>query len=317
MVKASRGGLIGGIARRRVFGKPYAVSEWNCSGPNPYRAEGTLLMASFASMHGWHPLQFDFTSTHRLNDAKFGHVLDIYNQPCVMALWPAASLIFHRRDVKEASTGYFNKITAEQVHNPLSEVKRNPEIAFIAKTGLMFEDIAYDENYINQSLLDKAKGPGYASITGELSWDTKQGLFILDTEKSQGMAGFSQGKAIELIDAQLDIKTEFAIVVLSSLTDKPIKDSDKLLLTAVARARPEGMELNKKGEIIKRGTGPILIQPVEGTILLRTDKLPVVTKLSPSGQKMGVLPVEKSMEPAGYKFRISASDQCMHYEVIK
>lgn len=316
MVKASRGGLIGNIARRRVFGKPYAISEWNCSAPNPYRVEGGLIMSVYAAMHGWHPMQFDFTSTHQAGE-KLGHVLDIYNQPAVLALWPATSMIYHRKDVKEAETGYFSRLTRKQVLDPSYDAERYPKIGLIAKTGLMFTDIEDDSSYNDKNLLDKIKTAFYKSVTEEVTWNTKQGIFIIDTERSQGLVGFPEEKSLSFKDAVIKIKTDFAAVVLSSVSKESIKNSKKLLLTAVSRARPKGMELNGKGDIINAGTMPVLVQPVEGLVVLKTDSPIAVYKLSSSGERQGEVEVKKSSKPKGYRFSLSAENKCMHYEIVK
>ena len=60
LVKDAGGGIIGGLARRRVHGRPYTVSEWHACLPNPYRAEGTPVMAAYASLQGWHPMHYAY-----------------------------------------------------------------------------------------------------------------------------------------------------------------------------------------------------------------------------------------------------------------
>ena len=50
------------------------------------------------------------------------------------------------------------------------------------------------------------------------------------------MYGFcSKEGEISLNDVRFNVKTDFATVAISSLTDEPIRSSDNLLLTAVGR----------------------------------------------------------------------------------
>jgi len=49
----SEGGVLTGLARKRVYGKPLICTEYNHPAPNTYSSEAPLLLASFAAFQDW------------------------------------------------------------------------------------------------------------------------------------------------------------------------------------------------------------------------------------------------------------------------
>ncbi len=81
------------------------------------------------------------------------------------------------------------------------------------------------------------------SLTGELSWDYKTGLVLVDTPRSQGAAGFlSRAGRIELRNVTIDCKNEFASVLVISLDDEPLATSKKILIQVMTEERPYGFK---------------------------------------------------------------------------
>jgi hypothetical protein len=317
LVKDAGGGVIGGLARRRVYGRPYTVSEWHACLPNPYRAEGTPVMAAYASLQGWHPMHYAYwgvtdTAPEMINS------FEVMFDPTQMNLIPAGALLFHRGDVREAPTGYYDIVEPGQLLDPLGSVERHPEVALYGKYGLAFPDLAApsanDERLLQESV--RGRHLPRVSSTGELTWDPSRGLVTVDTPRTQGVVGFAGGTHVETQGAAFDLTTPFGVVLLSSLDARDLSDSGRILVSTSADARWTGVEVSETGdEILSTGRWPFLMQPVEGRLFLAGDGPATVYRLAGSGARLGELDVE--VTPRGIVLPLTAANGCMHYEVVR
>ena len=317
LVKDARGGMIADLARRRVYGKPYSVSEWHACLPNPYRAEGTPIMAAYGALQGWHPMHYAYwgvtdTAPEMINS------FEVMFDPTQMNLIPASAALFQRRDVAEAPTGYFDTVMPEQLLDPLREVERHPEVALIGKYGLAFLDLevpaANDVRLLRQALHEEVAGR--ESTTGELAWDAGKGLVTVDTPRTQGVVGFAGETRVDTQAATFELETPFAVVLLSSLDGEPLAESRRILVSTSADARWTGVEVSENGdEILSTGHWPFLMQPVEGRIVLKGAGAATVHRLATNGERLGNLAVE--VTPGGLVLPLSVANGCMHYEVVR
>ena len=317
LVRDARGGMIGGLARRRVYGKPYTVSEWHACLPNPYRAEGTPIMAAYASLQGWHPMQYAYwgvtdTAPEMINS------FEVMFDPTQMNLIPASAVLFHRKDVREADTGYFDVVIPEQLLDPLREVERHPEVALVGKYGLAFLDLevpaANDVRLLRQALREGVTVR--ESATGELAWDAGRGLVTIDTPRTQGVVGFAGHARVDTRAATFELETPFAVVLLSSLDGEPLAESKRVLVSTSADARWTGVEVSENGdEVLSTGRWPFLMQPVEGRVMLKGTGPAVVHRLATNGERLGELEVEITSE--GLVLPLSGDNRCMHYEIAR
>jgi len=317
MVKSDSLGTIGGLANRRVFGRPYTVSEWNNCLPNPYRAEGPVIMAAYACLQDWHPMQYAYLAFIDYEPKVINSFMVLYD-PAHMNALPASALMFHRRDIKEAPTGHYERIAAGEFMDPSFAPKRNSRIALLGKYGLSFADIADAQNTDSADLLkqvaDKTRRV-YESVTGEIRWDLNQGLLRIDTSRTQGLVGFTQGQAVATSDVTFEVGNEFAVVVVSALDGEPIRQAKRLLVSTSARAQWSGMEFDEQGgTITKSGEPPFLMEPVVGTVRIKHDRPMTVFRLSSSGKRFGYAPTQKAGEDTVFEMR--PANQCMHYELV-
>ncbi len=315
MVKDPEGGNVGSCARRRVYGKPYTVSEWHNCLPNPYRAEGTPILAAYAALNGWHPLQYAYWGTFEKQPAminSFEAMLD----PTQMNLIPSSALLFLRGDVRESPTGYYDVVAEDLVVDPLRSPERHPKVALVGKYGLAFAGQGpAPEN--DPRLLERASGDGpLRSATGELTWNADEGLFTVDTPRTQGAVGFLGGRRVETRDVVFELDTPFAVVLVSSLTDEPVATSSRLLVATAADARWTGVLVSANGDkILTTGHWPFLMQPVEGRLSLAVGEGHTVFRLATNGERLGVLPVDTA--EGRLVLPLEAKGGCMHYEIVR
>jgi hypothetical protein len=317
MVRSDSLGIIAGLANRRVYGRPYTVSEWDNCLPNPYRAEGPVFMAAYACLQDWHPMQYAYLALID-DDPKSINSFMVFYDPAHMNVLPAAALMFQRRDIKEASTGYFEPVAAGQFMDPAFSPQRNSRVALLGKYGLAFPDVVDAPGANNADLLKQASDGTkhvYESITGELRWDVGQGLLTVNSPRTQGVVGFTQGRAVAMGDVTLEVGNDFAVVVVSSLDGASIRQAGRLLVSTSARAQWSGMEFDERtGVVTKSGRPPFLMEPVAGTVRIKHDKPLTVYRLSSSGKRLGEVETQKTRE--GTAFEMRPENRCMHYELV-
>jgi hypothetical protein len=109
----------------------------------------------------------------------------------------------------------------------------------------------------NQSLLD-ANASESTTDTGELKRNWKQGIYTVDTPRTQAATGWIGGESISLGNIQVQVKTANASVVVQSLDDAPVGKSQDLLISLGTRAIPGDDD-----------RPPFHVEPLEGTLTLQ------------------------------------------------
>ena len=133
------------------------------------------------------------------------------------------------------------------------------------------------------------------SDTGELwrSWQKRIG--VIDSDAYQGCLWlFGGGGPVKMNGLELEVKTDYAVIALSSLTDYLLDRSGSILLTAVGRCENSQAEYNEERTcLLKAGTQPVLIEAIEAQVGLATNqpKLKVFV-ISEHGELVRRLPTE-------------------------
>lgn len=313
MVKDANGGLIGDFARRRVAGVPYTASEWHACLPNPYRVEAVPLMAAYAALQGWHPMQYAYWGVSDLQPEMINS-FEVMFDPTQTNLIPASALLFHRRDVREAEQGYWDVVSESAVSDPLASRERHPALAMLGRYGLALPGTPVPKG--DASLLSAAKETVRRATTGELVWDTGRGLVTIDSPRTQALIGFVGAGPVRTRDVGFALQTPFAVAMVSSLDGQPIAVSKRLLVSTSADARWTGVTVSQTGdEILSTGRWPFLMQPVEGQLTLPGGGKTTVYRLAADGARLGQLAADTTAE--GLILPLRAADTCMHYEVVR
>ena len=136
-------------------------------------------------------------------------------------------------------------------------------------------------------------GKVFRSDTGELVLDSSRGLFTAVGPRVRIATGFmGEAGKIELGDVTIQCRTPFASISVVSLDGKPIPQSRRMLLTAVARSENTGQAVMKNhSSIPERGRPPVLCEPVDAEVALRTGQRLMAFPLTPKGQRRSALEV--------------------------
>jgi len=138
-------------------------------------------------------------------------------------------------------------------------------------------------------------GQVFRSDTGELVLRRDPGLFTANAPKLRMAMGLL-GKAgpVELGSVSIHCRTGFASISLVALDGRPIGQSERMLLTAVARSENTGQALmNNHSAIPERGRAPVLAEPVNSDVRIPAGRGWRAFPLSPQGRKRSALAVRR------------------------
>ena len=262
------------IAAAQVAGKPTTVTEWNTPFPQKDRFTQPLYIAAMAAFQGWDaPMIFGYQQSPLTNPTKLAE-WTTSNDPSITPLMPAAALLFRRGDVSPAKETDVLQLSAEDMlYNAVSPqtsatlrtvteqhrlqiaMPQSPLLPWLTPSKLpagakVLTDPATDLIPANQDSV--------TSDTGELKRDWGDGVFTIDTPRTQAAVGWIGGKTIALGDVTFKIDTPKATVVISSMDGEPLATSKKMLLTVAAQSG------------IKKGMG-IVAEPVTGELSFKAD----------------------------------------------
>jgi hypothetical protein len=288
------------LSRSAIAGKPYTVSEVNNPFPNNYDGEGIPILAAYGLLQDWDSIMW-YTFEPKSDPAwkpYVGDPFDISLDPVKMPELAEGALMFLRGDVEKARSLEQRSYSEQQVfESMLLPMNERPYFTPGFPLSLPLE------HEVRISSLNGAPTPKFpessapdpiVSDTHQLAWYTspeKTGLVTVDTPLTQALIGFvrANGKSDTNLSVQVD--NTFCTLLLSSLDDKPIAQSSKLLLVAGGRVENTGQEWNSVDtDVTNWGTSPTLIEAVKGTLILRHLSAPRSVLLQPidgAGQPQG------------------------------
>ena len=318
------GGRMEDLVKRRVFGKPFVISEYQTAESNQYGSQFPLIMSAYASLQNWAPIMYNYhEGASKSDSAILTGLFTVNNHPIRYGILPATSLLFHRQDVAEGTRNYYGQIAATDIYN--TDKQENfpatwqKGMGFLGKTGIYFADLSPTPapGTIDSTMLTDAPNNPRVANSGQLSWSTTSDLFKINTSKSQGATGTFNGATVDVSDMSCTITNQSATVVLNSLTNDPISTSKKLLLTTASRARNNGTVLDETTSgIVNPGSGSIKVEQVLGNVIVKSTGRFTVYTLYPSGQRKGVVGCTRTAE--GYlNIPLTASNQTLHYEIVE
>ena len=310
------------FGKRRVYGMPYVLSEWNSCEPNQYSGGDMMYMNAYSAMNNWTPINFAFLQGFASLSNKLNFVFNTSESPTKIAMQSASAALMLRNDVSEAEYGYYVPVTKNMALDTNYEQYIPVGAPMIAKTGIMWTELDKTNpdmgaNYAEiKNIAENADGV-YVSITGELKTDTKQKLFEVNTPRSQGFSGILEGKKLVYSDMDFESNNHYAAVLLTSLNDEAISNSEHLLLCATARNRNTNQVFSNDGTIMKNGgEPPILMEQVCGKMYLKTGYDYDVYILNTSGERVKQLATTR-MPDGSLEIELSIEDKTMYYELVK
>lgn len=303
---------------------PTYISEWDMPWPNERRAESVLYSAAVGAFQGWSGFAIHtYSYSARLENmdmlgkevscAKIGDVpyrqgvFSAWNDPAKFGLFYHAALITRRGDVSEGKTLYGYDSSEDLKWNSKVSRKNIEKYKFVSdfggKQGL-------------PPLPECDDSPEMRSDTGELYRNHEKELGIIDTPKTKCVYGsLGHNPRISLSGLQVDCKSDYAVIAMSSLSDKPLNASDNILLTTVGRA--ENTDAKFEGELMTDiGKAPVLCENIRAKLSLETCYEDLkVWAVSAEGYYVGQVPTE--YENGKLTFCLGDKSRSIYYLLVR
>jgi len=351
MVNNPHRSTIVGLAVKRVWNKPHFVTEYNHPAPNMYDSETVVTLAAYAALQDWDGVfLFDYGSRDDWDSKRIRGFFDIDQHPVKMATLVAAHMIFLRGDVRPAdhvASVVLNKqdeislIMSGKVYAwalpDASHMGLNPLISLIHRVAIKPEG-EFDETDLS------TLGPVYKSDTGEVIWDAsnpEKGVITINTSRSIAVVGFSGGRSFDfealVIEPGETLLDGWSVMTVSVLEGESFKSWNRLLLVAAGYVTNTRMSLRtyhrnlamlawRLNDLVEAktfmepitcganwGSAPTLVEGVEATLRIKTDKEVEVWVLDGTGNRVKQVQVSNKGE---YKvFSIGQDFKTIWYEI--
>ncbi len=302
-----------------MAGKPYTVSEYNHPAPNDYRAETLPELATFAAFQDWDAIYlFDYGDygTSVQND-KINGFFGISSDPTKTAFLPAAAMIFRAGEIPPASDSVI--ATA-----PRSQLAMLPSAgsAWSAALGKAGSSSPFGER-LSLSLSSKSvpaisQNQLLSHPAVSVSKTEAGALYTASAPAALACAGYVGGQTVTLGDNALAFPAfgnNFAAVTLTAMDQKPLAQSQKLLLTLLGKVENQSMGWNSDRTSVGNqwGHGPTVAEGIPATVTLKTNSTRHVWALDGTGQRVGDVPA--TYANGSLTFNVGPQYKTLWYEV--
>ncbi len=303
----------------RHFDKPFTITEYNFSGPGRFRGVGGILTGTLAALQDWSGL-WRFAYSHSGDSLTTGNAsavgyFDMLGDPLSLAAERASICLFLRQDIAPLQKSVVIHLPAERFNSPDNRYYRSkelwPALGWSRRTGIqvggakpegytdtaaypeVFEQYIKDPNVIHfiDSDIDQLVKENKA-----LAIDNKSGTFVINTPRTCG--GFTEQGTINAGVLSATISGSAATVWVSSLDEKPLTETHRMILTHLTDIQNTGIKYaeGERQTLLKWGTLPHLVRTGKAAITLRV-KSPEQYKvfaLSTGGRRIATLPTSVS-----------------------
>ena len=312
------------IGQAQVVGKPFTITEYNVGNQSDLDTAylPAIMVASMAAFQGWDAIMLYGYSQDGFNSSR-ASPWSSYMHPAIMGVIPAMALLYREGHValakksvvlspseydlfmKETSskTSLAIRTTLEQhrlsIAIPGTKVLPWLSPSTISKDAIVIHDL-------NKNLLPD-KQDFIVSDTGEIKRNWSKGIMTINTQKSQLVMGRIGGRVIQLGDIVVKAETPEAAIIFTSLDKKPIKSSQRILVSAVAKVVKNNIN----------GKESYISEPVKAEIIFSSiHKGLHLISLLPDGGEGRSLPLRRNKN-GSYSFALSENDKTHWYVSTK
>ena len=302
---------IAGLARQRVRGKPFTVTEYQHPSPNDYGAEGPLMLAAYGALQDWDGLWlFDYGAGNDTAGAGYFHsYFDLWQHPTKMANLMLAAAIFRRGDVQAAQKEFVLPVTTD---TELNTIKSHGSAWSVMNSGPlgMPGKLAFASR-LSMSVGTNATGLAtppaapagsvVSSDTGELTWNTTtagKGTLRVNTPKTRLFCGFPAGQFFDLSGVKIQpgaTQLGWCTVGLTLTSGEDFTHGGTALMVVCGEVNNTGMlwkDATRTSVGMNWGHAPVLAEVVPLTLTLPVAPERVrVFALDERGQRKGELTV--------------------------
>jgi len=301
---------LSGLARQRIKGKPFTVTEYQHSSPNYYGAEGPLLLAAYAGLQDWDGLWL-FDYGHGNDTVTMGYVrgfFEIGQHPTKMANLLLAAHLFRRHDIQPARHEIAMRFTPERELQALQNtyawgVFSSSQLGVpgkLAFTNRLSTAVGAEAQGLNTAPAAPS-GNDVLSDTGELRWNASvanKGLVTINSPRTKGLVGFADNQEVQLGTVRLRPGTTllgWCTLGITLKSGQSLTNDCTALIVATGWWENTGQvwkDSNKNSVGNQWGRAPVLAEVVPFTITLPVPTNQVrVWSLNTQGARQSQLPI--------------------------
>jgi hypothetical protein len=295
-----------GVIRHRLLEKPFTITEFNFSAPGQFRGVGGMMLGAQAALQDYDGIwRFAWSHSHDqvLRSGPVGY-FNVATDPLQRATERAVLTLYLRRDMRELSKVVPVRLSEDELRHDFSKGPHN-DFADIARGWGVGLGVTFDAG------LKAAEDPGRPD--GQVLLDRENGFFGVVTPRTAGFFAESGTHAAGPLVAT--VSGAPAAVWVSSLDDRPIERSGRLLLTHVTDVQDTDITYGDKAKRILLAWGrlPHLMRNGTAEIELKLAKPAKVHALNPDGSRRGECAAEYRTGKLRWKAAVGADPKSATY----
>lgn len=323
------GSKLGALARVRVDGKPFTVTEYDHPAPNSHVAEMFPMVASWAAAQDWDGIfQFDWGS-HKTGADHTENFFSLQANPAKLAFLPAAAAMFRMGAVPPLPS-----TATLEVADVLQRAERG------ASHSGLWSDAGLDaqepiERRIAMRFLDMGKlanvpppprivrnGPEPRPGTSPIVWREGE-PYRVDAPGAKVAAGACGGRTLhwEGLTATFGGKKDaFAAFALTAMDASPLRRSRRILLTTLGAAENTDMGWNEAHTSVgtKWGHAPTRCEGITASVSVSLDPGPwKIWALDGKGHPQAEVPATYDSAASTLSFEVSPKHRTVWYEITR
>ncbi len=331
LTRPGRGILSSGLWQ--VEDKPFIMTEWTQKPPNQWKAEIAPLMAFYGmGLQGWDASYHFAGSRNYMGNGWPSMNSYVTETPHYIGQFPALAFAVYNNHFDEGAIVAARRLATDEIFagiDALQQVQGRSgydesellgqgntpvEALAIGRVTLKIEDGQVSSQFESLSGGWDRATQTVRSNTGQLAWDYARRVVLVRSDKTQGIIGFAAGEAYDLPGVTIrNIDTPFVSLLLTPLDNRPLVESERILITAMARDKQYGATYNSDGtELLDAGGPPLLLEPVQATISIKGGPLTSVKVVDVYG-----VPTDRELDCTNNTFRIDGRYASYYYEVTR
>ena len=315
----------------QVEDKPFTMTEWTQKPPNQWKAEMAPLFAFYGmGLQGWDASYHFAASRAYMGDGWPGMSSYVTCTPHYLGQFPALAFAIYKGHFAEGDIISARRLSTDAIFTGIDKLGQQsgaegydendllaqgdtPAVALaIGRVTLKVAD-GQEPSYLGDLSAFKDRGtPIIHSNTGQLTWDYGNKVVTVHSDKTQGVIGFAGGRTYDLPGVSVQIgQTPFVSLLFTPLDDRPLIESEHILITALARDKQQRTVYNEDGtQLIETGGPPLLLEPVQATLTFKGAPVTSVKVVDVYG-----VPTARDVERQGNTFEIDGRYATYYYQV--
>ncbi len=278
----------------QVEAKPFIMTEWTQKPPNQWKAEIAPLMAFYGmGLQGWDASYHFAGSRSYMGNGWPSMSSYVTETPHYIGQFPALAFAIYNHHLDEGSIVAARRLATDDIFTGTDALQQSAGRSGYDENELLAQgDTPVEALAIGRVTLKIADGQAPSQLedlsdfwsratqtvrsnTGQLTWDYGRHIVLIQSDKTQGIVGFAEGGSYDLPGVTIeDIDTPFVSLLLTPLDNRPLIESEHILITAMARDKQYGTTYSEDGtELLDAGGPPLLLEPVQATISIAGEPL--------------------------------------------